>query len=166
MNMVKRYEGWWMPNPHGEGVVQVLSPVVLASDYDALDAEMRLAQSARDYANNLLDKERPRNAVIQEALCKIIMEGKAYAGHNQLEHCAQAMYDIAEAAIKEAEMITNKRLEWLSGRDYAASEAGQVAAELLTARARIAALESENAILRVAAGPLVVAALETKGEGQ
>jgi hypothetical protein len=89
---------------------------------------------------------------------------RSYAGHNQLEHCAQAMYDIAEAAIKEAEMITNKRLEWLSGRDYAASEAGQVAAELLTARARIAALESENAILRVAAGPLVVAALETKGE--
>ena len=55
--------------------------------------------------------------------------------------------------------INDERLRHLSA--YAKSEPRQIAAELLEARACIAALEAENALLRVAAGPLVVAALET-----
>lgn len=39
-------------------------------------------------------------------------------------------------------MITDKRLQWLSGPDYNETEPGEIAAELLTARARIAALEA------------------------
>ena len=40
-----------------------------------------------------------RIATLEAALRKIVTEGKVYAGHNQLEHCAQAMYDIASGAL-------------------------------------------------------------------
>jgi hypothetical protein len=71
-------------------------------------------------------------------------------------------------------MITDERLKWLSSADYAASEPGQIAGELLTARARIAQLEA--ALLELAKGKhgasaawiagkaLEGAASETKGE--
>ena len=39
-------------------------------------------------------------------------------------------------------MTTDDRLKWLSGSEYAHSEPGQIAAELLTARVRIATLEA------------------------
>jgi hypothetical protein len=42
--------------------------VYLARDYDALDTELRLAISARDYANDMLDKERARIATLEKAL--------------------------------------------------------------------------------------------------
>ncbi len=40
--------------------------------------------------------------------------------------------------------LSDDRLRWLSGPDYLKSEPGQIAAELLTARKRIVALEAAH----------------------
>ena len=66
--MVKRYEGWWMPNPHGEGVVQVLSPVVLASDYDALAAELATLLHQAAIFNGRHEADQTRIAALESAL--------------------------------------------------------------------------------------------------
>ena len=46
--------------------------VILATEYDALAAELRLAISARDYANDLLDRERERIATLESALANAL----------------------------------------------------------------------------------------------
>jgi hypothetical protein len=56
------------------------------------------ARSA-DALEEQFERKNARIAALEAALRKVVMEGKIYAAHHSLERLAQAMYDIAEAAL-------------------------------------------------------------------
>lgn len=57
------------------------------------------------------------------------------------------MVDFKQRMAGAGMTISDERLSWLSGPDYIGSEPGQIAAELLAARARITRLERAGDIL-------------------
>jgi hypothetical protein len=66
---------------------------------ELLQARARITELSQQRPASL----RQRVVELDAALRKIVFEGTVYACHHQLEHCAQAMYDIAEAAVATLE---------------------------------------------------------------
>lgn len=113
---------WSMPMNRAELIARVAALEAAlreAVEYVSLDSETPsflhthwkrvLAASAPE---TLVDLKDPHNLAesrvkaLESALRGVVMEGKAYAAHHTLEHCAQAMYDIASGALTNTDLMS------------------------------------------------------------
>jgi hypothetical protein len=90
---------------------------VRLEDYEALTAENTEHWAWREKMGTEAQQAEARIRELEAALRAVVMEGKAYAAHHTLEHCAQAMYDIASGALTSAETVAEPtHHDWTAGR--------------------------------------------------